>query len=365
MKKTILIYDYMKNGEALYEYIKKNDTNKILDNHNIVFIPFRINKSIKDKIKRILEIGILNIIKGLIFKDIIVVSSGPSRFQSLISKNIICMNHGWATKKTPGNNELKDPLRIKEYAAFKKSCKYIICLSDFDSTYYLKGGQLDNIDSPQFIPIGIPRNDYLIENKDNEKIILSLGLKFKLKKSDKKVFFYAPTHRDDKLKDEIMLEKILNEFEQLDEKLEQIDSVLIFRPHYFTIGLKSRIDRFKNIHYAGYDEYPDTRDLMIFSDILITDYSSIFIDYLLIDKPIIFYPFDINEYIKNRGLVIEYDNNIHTPGPKIKKISEIVDIDYSNLSEYNLFESKKFFHANYNKKCCEKFYYFLLNQIEM
>ena len=51
------------------------------------------------------------------------------------------------------------------------------------------------------------------------------------------------------------------------------------------------------------------------ADLLITDYSSVYFDYLLLDRPLIFVPVDLEEYIETRGLLLEpYD--AWTPGPK-------------------------------------------------
>lgn len=296
MKKIIFIYDYMQNGNALFEYIRNNDEFGLLKKNKVIYIPFRINKKIKDKFKRLLEIGVINIIKSFVMKNTIIVSTSPSKFQSMISQNIICMNHGWATKKTPGNDELKNTKILEECRRYKKSCKYIICLSDFDSTYYLKAKELNDIKSPIFLPFGIPRNDYLIENQKKIEIKLELESKLKLEKKCEKVFLFAPTHRENEINNKIFLDKILDEFNGLDEELVKRNEMLLFRPHYFSQGLKDKINKFNNIVYCGYDEIEDIRDLMIFSDVLVTDYSSAFIDYLLLDKPIIFYNWDIEEY---------------------------------------------------------------------
>jgi len=61
------------------------------------------------------------------------------------------------------------------------------------------------------------------------------------------------------------------------------------------------------------------------TDALITDYSSIYVDYLVLNKPIMFMPFDLELYIKERGLVISFDNLIETPGPKVSTIKDIVN----------------------------------------
>lgn len=364
MKKTIIIHDGMQNGSALYEYIKKNDKYNLLKKCNIIYLPFRKDGTLSNKIKRIGDIGIFNIIKYYITKDPIMVSSYVSKFQSLISDNIIFINHGWATKKTPGNNELRDINQMNRYKKYKKRCKTIICLSEFDSSYYLNCEELNNIKSPKFVPIGIPRNDYLLEHKNINDITYNFNNKFNIDKSTKTVFLYAPTHRELPDLNESLSARILKEFEEIDTELGNNNSILLFRPHYYTNQINELFNKFNNIYYVGYDEYPEMRDLMIYSDALITDYSSIFVDYLLLDKPIIFYSFDLQEYDKLRGLVIDYNNNIHTPGPKINELKEILNIEELELEKYNLLESKKFFHKHDDGKSAERLYEFLVGEVE-
>ena len=68
-------------------------------------------------------------------------------------------------------------------------------------------------------------------------------------------------------------------------------------------------------HIMEYNKKADVYPLLTVADALITDYSSIYLDYLLTDKPIFFYPYDSDEYIGGeRALLIDY--NEITPGPK-------------------------------------------------
>lgn len=60
----------------------------------------------------------------------------------------------------------------------------------------------------------------------------------------------------------------------------------------------------------------DINSLMPFIDILITDYSSSYVDFLLLDKPIIFYIHDIESYHAKEGLIDDYES--HMPGAKVK-----------------------------------------------
>jgi len=68
----------------------------------------------------------------------------------------------------------------------------------------------------------------------------------------------------------------------------------------------------------------DIYDILGSIDILITDYSSIYFDYLLINRPILFMPVDLEEYSKKRGFVLE-PYEFWTPGPKVTTIEKLVE----------------------------------------
>jgi len=65
--------------------------------------------------------------------------------------------------------------------------------------------------------------------------------------------------------------------------------------------------------FSGRD-YPEIMDYLNNFDLLITDYSSIYFDYLLLDRPIIFLPYDIDAYSGENGFTVPYDE--FTPGCK-------------------------------------------------
>jgi len=70
------------------------------------------------------------------------------------------------------------------------------------------------------------------------------------------------------------------------------------------------------------EELPDIYPLVKETDILITDYSSIYFDFLILDRPIIFAPFDIEQYVKS-DRALYYDYYDVTPGPKAKNWPEV------------------------------------------
>ncbi len=99
-------------------------------------------------------------------------------------------------------------------------------------------------------------------------------------------------------------------------------------------------------------------EILPLADMLITDYSSIYFDYLLTNKPIIFTPFDYEKYItKDRELY--YDYNEVTPGPKCNDWNEVLEWIKKFEENSNLFQEKRYkiknkFHKYQDNKRCGK-----------
>ena len=92
-------------------------------------------------------------------------------------------------------------------------------------------------------------------------------------------------------------------------------------------------DAYKGFVYNASD-YDDINELYVISDLLITDYSSVFCDYALLQRPMLFYMYDMEEYRDEmRGF---YFSTEHLPGPVVKTEKELVEsIDYvMNSKDY-------------------------------
>ena len=71
--------------------------------------------------------------------------------------------------------------------------------------------------------------------------------------------------------------------------------------------------------------HPDIQELYLASDVLITDYSSVFFDYSLLRRPIIFYAYDLENYRDNlRGFYLDYESAL--PGPIVEEEHELWDV---------------------------------------
>lgn len=166
---------------------------------------------------------------------------------------------------------------------------------------------------------GYPRNDilhnYTSEYKQHIKEKLNLP-------TSKKVILYAPTWRDDefhsagnyKFKLQMDLNRMRKEFGE--------EYVIALRMHYF-ISDNIDLTGFEDFAY-DFSKYNDINDLYISSDILITDYSSVFFDFANLRKPILFFTYDIEKYQSMlRGFYIDVNNDL--PGPLLRTNDELIE----------------------------------------
>lgn len=136
-----------------------------------------------------------------------------------------------------------------------------------------------------------------------------------------KVYIYMPTWR---LRlGENFLDFALPDMKKVNEVMKDKNSLLILKLHE-SVEYKSFSDvRLDNIIYM--DPNMDIYPILPFTDILITDYSSVYYDYLLMDnKGVILYDFDYQEYIENE-FPFYADYNIYTPGLHVKTFDELLD----------------------------------------
>ena len=176
----------------------------------------------------------------------------------------------------------------------------------------------------QVIIHGHSRNDVLFEQKKE----------FPLKADFKKMIFWLPTYRYDNraeqttmtISDVLPLMKSSQDLIILNKLLEQYNILLLIKLHPLQnldmpFPQLSHIRLFCHAQFnqAKLNLYPTLKE----SDALITDYSSIFFDYLLLNRPIGFDICDIESYKSNRGLV--FDNPLDfMPGAKIQNLEDLL-----------------------------------------
>ena len=160
------------------------------------------------------------------------------------------------------------------------------------STFWYNGDILE---------VGVPRNDILFKEAD----ILEKKIKHSLKiPKDKRIIMYAPTFRNDSNIDvyKFDYEKVIDTFNKKFSK----EHILIIRlhPNILKKSTELGLECFENVYNGSF--YPDMQELLVVSDILITDYSSSMFDFMLTQKPCFIYATDIESYRDERGFYFDF-----------------------------------------------------------
>lgn len=179
----------------------------------------------------------------------------------------------------------------------------------------------------QIVRSGLPKNDYLIRSTKREKIALRRG--FGLEKV-KTVILYAPTWRDNEV---LNVDKYFAKLHlDLGEVAKNIsaDAVVLVRMHHKVSENRPNLSHYGS-QIRDVTDYPNLNDLLLVSDILITDYSSIAFDFANLKRPIIFYADDLPEYENRiRGLYIDYEKELpgyfaNTTEKVIERLNGLID----------------------------------------
>lgn len=201
---------------------------------------------------------------------------------------------------------------------------------------------------------GQPRNDVLFSSNSEGKRLEEV-FSGELPPYEK-VVLYAPTFRDHEPTQ-------LFPFQDMDREclcqwLEEKKIFLCIRLHlYDQTGYQwiQELDRTgSRIRFLNEDRTVDIMEALKEFDLLITDYSSIYMDYLLTGKPILFLPYDQEAYLKERGMNFPYDQV--TPGPKPKTFQEFLnsmeDLLYNHDGYVRQRESVNNFLNEIQRPCC-------------
>lgn len=204
----------------------------------------------------------------------------------------------------------RNDMDAKKFDYFISPSKY--CSEKFTSAFNLKALGKENI----IIEEGYPRNDSLFNR--NKKEIDEIKKKLCIP-MDKKVICYLPTFRDNQHTSGVgYTYNLAIDFDSLKKKFGD-EYIILFRPHYF-IANKIDLSKYKGFVYnvASYDEI---NDIYLVSDLLITDYSSVFFDYANLKRPVLFYMYDFDDYKNNlRDFYISLGE---LPGPIVKTQEEL------------------------------------------
>lgn len=234
---------------------------------------------------------------------------------------------------------------IRIIAGYEKTTKAIVSSDAIRGNY----AEAYSIDIDKVYATGLPRTDMFFDEKYKASLRAKYDKKYPVLKN-KKILLIAPTYRGTTLK------KATYDYEQLDPvRLHEAlgdDYIMVFKwhpAHYANLKKKKR----KAYDLTGIEEYAidlsrerDINDLMIISDAMITDYSSVIFEYELLHKPVIYYWYDVNFYKLARGMY--YDLNEYVYGKVAYNFDQLLEA----VKEMDMMEDRrKAFHDKFMNAC--------------
>lgn len=187
------------------------------------------------------------------------------------------------------------------------------------------------IDESKVISTGVPRTDILFDKLYEERI------KCKMKKelpiiNGKKVVLFAPTFRGDGHRSAYYPFGNIN-FKSLANYCRDHNAVVLFKMHPF-IKEKINIPKENEDYFKDISEYREINDVLFIADVLISDYSSLIYEFASFKRPMLFYAFDLENYILTRDFYEPYE--FFVPGKIVRSFDELI-----NALENEDFESEK------------------------
>jgi len=187
------------------------------------------------------------------------------------------------------------------------------------------------------VPVtGYPRNDILFSNSSQSG-----------SNDEVKTILYAPTLRNEGIDGSAADKLSIEELSKVNEFLAGINVKLYIKLHFSEENLLKDIS-LSNVVLLKSDPFFDIQEFLCRTDILITDYSSVYFDYLLLDRPIVFFAYDLENYISNdRGFYDKYEDV--TPGDVVRSWDGVIDSITKYFAEPGRYQEER-------KKLREKYW---------
>jgi len=298
---------YSDNARVLFEYVNKNHPEI-----KAIWIT-KNNKVIRDHVNSSYIVYKHNSLKGIYYSliaKVVVFSSGKVDVNLffIIGATLINTWHGAPMKKIGLDDKFASITNFKKIVFrfiypfyWEFNIDYIVSTAEI---FNKKLSSAFNVPIRNVILSGYPRCDLLYEKK-----IHPLVKQIRDKFINPTILFYLPTFRSENERFSPFDSFYFNE-DDWDKYLKENNYVLLSKGHFVDneIGNKSKSDR---IMHVSDTDIPELNSLLKDIDILITDYSGVFFDFLLTKKPIILAPFDIESYLlSNRELYFNYIKDI-------------------------------------------------------
>ena len=211
---------------------------------------------------------------------------------------------------------------------------YILSPNKHTSDIFIQSYKLNNIYPGEILEGGYPRIDLTLKS-DKEKIIQKVSEFGTEIDVSKPTILFSPTWKGSAVNNaQDDVEQIVSETLKLVDEFSDQYNVLI-KVHPFAYANVKKDNRISDYLIS---DLVDANEVLSFVDILVTDYSSIFFDFMVTGRPIIFYAWDKDLYNFERGM---YLKESELPGPTAENLTELIETIY-NIGEVSLTYNSKY-----------------------
>lgn len=206
---------------------------------------------------------------------------------------------------------------LERVHAATKMWDYLISPSPYATKAFKSAFHYDG----NILEVGYPRNDILYHD-DQEKMVRKIRNRLDLPEG-KKIVLYAPTFRDNQTKKNNKFTFDVNlDFEKMQEALGD-EYILLLRMHVVISNKINIPEEFADFVF-NVSNYSDIQELLLVTDLLITDYSSVMFDFANTKRPILYYTYDFEQYRDElRGFYMDFE--AEAPGPFLRTTEEIIE----------------------------------------
>ncbi|WP_232818682.1 CDP-glycerol glycerophosphotransferase family protein [Exiguobacterium flavidum] len=224
--------------------------------------------------------------------------------------------HAVGAFKTFGYSRLGKPGGPSANSLSHRNYTKAIVSSKHVARHYAEGFGMeeDNV-----IATGIPRTDMFFDQEYIAKTKESLYEKYPLLKQ-KKVIMFAPTFRGNGAR------TAHYDFGQLDlsalyEAFHE-EYVFVLKLHPFILDRPDIPETYRDF-FLDLTDYREINELLFISDIMITDYSSTCFEFSLLKRPMLFFAYDLEDYIAKRDFYYDFESFV--PGPIVRTCDELIE----------------------------------------
>jgi CDP-ribitol ribitolphosphotransferase / teichoic acid ribitol-phosphate polymerase len=255
---------------------------------------------------------------------------------------IVQLWHAAGAFKTVGYSRIGKPGGPDPFSRVHKNYTHAIVSSDHDVPFY---AEAFGIPESRVIPTGIPRMDPFFDERARANGLAAARAAFPASEGRMTILF-APTFRGDGPR------TAWYDFDRLDYAalhalaIER-DAVVIIRMHPFVTTVPAIPDAYADRLIDGSATTLDVNDLLFAVDLLITDYSSIVFEFSTLGRPMLFYAYDLDDYIATRDFYEPFETFV--PGRIVRSFPELLDAirrDDFEIDKVAAFAARHFAHLD-------------------